>query len=199
MHIERCEVDIEEVVFYESLLVGTVGTGRGAASLPDNFGTGSSALRLRASDLATNLYKGRTVYKGRPAGRPARRKGRTAAYVELLGNGVFYSLNVDYRSNSTNCGVRAGIGSLRDALTAPAMFYCLYGTKHSLELGAGVGIYDFDGVWVDGGLWGTATIGYRYQPAEGFLFRIGFTPIVRPGGEGRQFLPWGGLSFGVTF
>lgn len=152
----------------------------------------------QATSQPTSTRAAQSIRAARQEGQPEG-KGRTAAYVELLGNGVFYSLNVDYRSNSTNCGVRAGIGSLRDALTAPAMFYCLYGTKHSLELGAGVGIYDFDGVWVDGGLWGTATIGYRYQPAEGFLFRIGFTPIVRPGGEGRQFLPWGGLSFGVTF
>ena len=56
---------------------------------------------------------------------------------------------------------------------------------------------DADGTTIFGSLgerasFATAIVGYRYQPEQGFLFRVGFTPLMNTEG----FFPLGGVSVG---
>ena len=151
-----------------------------------------------------------------------KRTARNAVYLELLGNGGLYSINYE-RALMDNVMARVGFsyfsigasatdGSGQDAsakvtlMTAPVMAnYLLGGGGHSFELGAGALVVYAGGEAESGGLSasangvgvaGTATAGYRYQPLDGgFLFKVGFTPLVTDSG----FTPWGGLSLGGTF
>jgi hypothetical protein len=148
-------------------------------------------------------------------------------YVELLGNGLLYTINYD-RFINDDMSLRAGFeyiglgasdpsGSGASASVSMMMIPLTFNyflTSHDkgkvgsskFELGAGIMIANFsasatgsagDVFSASGfGIAGTATIGYRLQPSDGgFIFRIGFTPLIGPGG----FLPFGGLSFGYGF
>ena len=139
---------------------------------------------------------------------------RNSIFVELLGNGGLYTLNYDHKFFDH---VSARIGAEYISLTGsdtnvedrvsifllPVMINYLVGNGNSrLELGAGAilgGVdanVDNETVNGIGGGSFTGTIGYRLQPRDGgFLFRIGFTPIVSSLG----FYPWAGLSLGATF
>ena len=139
---------------------------------------------------------------------------RNSIFLEILGNGLFYSLNYDHkifnhlsaRIGGMYLGVSEGVTDQNvSLLLVPVMANYLVGSGSSrLEIGAGLTLGsaggnidaaggDFD----EGGLAAfTSTIGYRLQPTDGgFLFRIGFTPIFTANG----FLPWAGLSLGGTF
>jgi hypothetical protein len=138
---------------------------------------------------------------------------QNAVYFEGLGQGLLYSVNVDHRFTE-NIAFRVGfssfsVGFITDVTitTIPLMAEFLTGHgSHHLELGVGIvpvhGSISSDffgtaegsvGAWVV--VW-TATFGYRYQPApEGFLFRIGLTPLFVP--HGAQI--WGGVSIGYAF
>jgi len=132
---------------------------------------------------------------------------RNAAYLELLGNALIYSLNYD-RKLTDHVSGRVGVMAL-GALVVPVMGNYLAGSgSHRLELGAGPMLVLAGEVDVDTGedgeeeidgssfLLGTATFGYRYQPLYGGLvFRIGITPIFSTEGA----VPWAGVSFGYTF
>ena len=145
-------------------------------------------------------------------------------YLELLGNGLLYTINYD-RFISDDISLRGGfeyIGLAASSGTESASIsmmlipitfnYFLTSHDHGkpgsskFELGAGIVIVNISGSasgnageLVSGsgtGIAGTATIGYRLQPSDGgFIFRIGFTPLIGAGG----FLPFGGLSFGFAF
>ncbi|HEX8361994.1 MAG TPA: hypothetical protein VF613_17885 [Longimicrobium sp.] len=128
---------------------------------------------------------------------------RTAGYVELLGNGLIYSVNVDHRFTERVSG-RVGLAAFGGA-AVPVMANYLTGSgSHHLEAGAGAlfiyipedrGPEDELEQAGSGGVLGTATLGYRYQPrAGGFVFRIGFTPIFGTKGV----LPWAGVSLGFA-
>jgi hypothetical protein len=82
--------------------------------------------------------------------------------------------------------------------------YLIGNGSNKFEIGAGIDYLSVSGGSIFGlhanasesKVFGTATIGYRYQQADGgFLFRIGFTPVF--GENGLQ--PLGGLSLGFTF
>ncbi len=149
----------------------------------------------------------------------SRRSAYNSVYLELLGNGVFYSINYD-RMFSKSMGGRIGIMWITDGddsfSVLPVMANYLIGKgKHKLELGLGaLVVFAFGPAAeneVDSGIRGTATVGYRLQPPDGgFVFRVGFTPIFFAGEEfnlGRPrsqqsataFAPWGGLSIGIGF
>lgn len=134
-------------------------------------------------------------------------------YLELLGNGGLYSVNYD-RLFTENFGGRIGfmyissldfiIVSAEDFVLFPVLLNYFVGNRHKLELGAGVifvsvksvGAFGFKSNSGGSNIVGTAVIGYRYQnPDGGFLFRIGFTPMINS--EGIE--PWGGISFGFSF
>jgi hypothetical protein len=136
-------------------------------------------------------------------------------YLELLGNGVAYSINYD-RMISEYVGARIGLSyipehetffdKVGDTFIVPALINYFVGKGSSkLELGAGI-IYiggdknthyiGFFSPKRNSAIRGTATFGYRHQSADGgFVFRIGFTPFFGFG----QFIPFGGISFGFCF
>lgn len=131
---------------------------------------------------------------------------RDAVYLELLGNGVLYTVNYDRRFTDDLTG-RVGLGVFGGVAVPVMANYLLGEGRGRLELGAGVvliGASDVDIGEVDPGeeeqdldwLAGTATVGYRYQPASGgFVFRIGLTPLFSLHGG----VPWLGVSFGRAF
>jgi len=143
---------------------------------------------------------------------------RSAIYVEVLGQGVLYSINYDYRL-TPHIGLRAGFTtwSLPSFLFAvgelkftgfPIMVNYLSGEGSShLELGIGVipAVISFDGqvIFFDTEfneeattVLGTATLGYRLQPQDGgFVFRIGLTPLF----TFKEAQLTGGLSLGFAF
>jgi hypothetical protein len=140
-------------------------------------------------------------------------------YVELLGNGVIYSLNyerfitddIDLRIGFDFFSLSARSGNEHahaSVLFVPIMvnYLGIGSADHKFELGLGpLLVYASAGVGGIGdstahasgfGVGGTATIGYRYVPHDGgFNFKIGFTPLFGRGG----FLPFGGVGFGAVF
>lgn len=133
-------------------------------------------------------------------------------YLELVGMGRLYSVNYD-RLFTENFGARIGFMYFAadqfaffndvEILLIPTTLNFLVGTgKHKFELGAGPvfisgssGFFGSDPVSGSGVGW-TGTIGYRYQKDEGgFMWRIGFTPLL----AGGKFFPSGGISLGFSF
>ncbi|MGH7481271.1 MAG: hypothetical protein ACRELV_03890 [Longimicrobiales bacterium] len=141
---------------------------------------------------------------------------RNAVYVELLGNGLLYSMNYERRFTERTAG-RVGAmfvagedeeGSDAAALFLPIMANFLFGDgNHHFEAGAGLGLVLSSAEEVDvgvggddddfgAGAYGTGTLGYRYQrPGGGIVFRAGLTPVFGP----EAFLPWLGVSIGYGF
>jgi hypothetical protein len=147
-------------------------------------------------------------------------------YLELLGNGLLYTINYD-RFISDDISLRAGFEYIGlgasdpssgesasvSMMLIPITFNYFFASHNNgtvgsskLELGAGVMIVNLSasatgsaGTLFSGsglGVGGTATVGYRYQPSDG-----GF--IFRIGftplfGPGG-FVPFGGLSLGYAF
>jgi hypothetical protein len=134
---------------------------------------------------------------------PIRTYSRNCLYLELLGTGILYSVNLEHRFDRHWSG-RMGFTAFSVPAVAfaepevsigvlgfPVLMTYLAGSRsHFLEMGAGVLILNVsaDGrdIWfgldVNGqmtAVLGAAAIGYRYQPANGgFLFRIGLTPLT---------------------
>jgi len=145
-----------------------------------------------------------------------------ALYVELGGNGAWYSVNYE-RYLRDDASVRLGAMYMSVEATAgessasaswlaiPVMFNYmgLAAGNHALELGAGVdfmhfsaGASTFDATATASGFVpvGTATIGYRYaRPQGGFLFKAGYTPLFFVTTDEKQVFHWGGMSFGYRF
>ena len=141
--------------------------------------------------------------------------------LELLGNGLLYSLNYERLLPAWNLGLRAGAslfvdrisnasgsGSLVLASFPLVASYFLGPPRHKLELGLGATILysdaasDSTGTKYQGSVSGlgvaaTGVVGYRYMPVgRGFTFGAGFTPLLR---ASKGFLPWGGASIGYAF
>jgi hypothetical protein len=136
-------------------------------------------------------------------------------YLELGGNGLLYSVNVDRRILPA-MGVRVGISvvplllgiSIEDRATLttiPVMAYFLTGPGRShMELGAGATFTNAEFKWETFGdtdesasvFIPTGTIGYRYQaPGGGRVFRATLTPVYLF----DEIIPWMGISYGRTF
>jgi len=142
---------------------------------------------------------------------------RNAVYIELLGQGVLYSVNYDYRIKE-NIALRAGLTtyginffSKTNVTGFPMMLNYLSG-KRKGHFEAGIGFMPLLAVteenagwfsWEDDqkkesavGFIGNINLGYRYQPRTGgFIFRINFTPLIFQ----EQLWPFGGISFGYGF
>ncbi len=123
---------------------------------------------------------------------------RNEVFLEILGNGFFYSLNYehffkDHFSWRVGAMYLGGTGKndvedqVRfDLLIVPVMLnYVLGSGSHHIEFGAGptlvylsVKVDVLDGI--DGfAFGGTARLGYLYRPPEGGLsFRLAYTPIL---------------------
>jgi hypothetical protein len=132
---------------------------------------------------------------------------QSAGYFEVLGQGILYSVNYDYRFRS-HVSFRAGFtawsvpsGShfdTRELIGFPLMLNYLSGKGNShFELGLGI----LPTIKRDLGpnnpaILFTATLGYRFQPIDGGLvFRVGVTPVFT---FDDFILPWVGLSIGVA-
>jgi len=115
-------------------------------------------------------------------------------YLELVGNGVLYSLNYDrILVDQQNWQVSGRIGGMyipgldynkRQMIGLPLEVSYLRGrNKHYLEVGLGFtttyGTYRLGESRIkDLALMGVARVGYRHQKREGGLFyKVGFTPV----------------------
>jgi hypothetical protein len=151
---------------------------------------------------------------------PIRTYSKNCLYLELLGTGILYSVNLEHRFAKHWSG-RVGFTtfSISDAAFAepelrtsflgfPVLMTYLAGSRsHFLELGAGVLVLNIGlngrdiwfGMDVNGqmtAVLGAAAIGYRYQPVNGgFLFRIGLTPLT----SFSRSIVLAGMSLGAAF
>jgi hypothetical protein len=136
-------------------------------------------------------------------------------FLELLGNGIFYSVNYDTRFSKKvdGLGGKVGFGYMgvdgdRYSSFPFLVNYLLGKNGHYFEIGAGANylVADFDNgaglidnpeiaKWE--GWSGSISLGYRYHPVDGgFSFRAGFTPMFNKG----NFNPfWPQVSFGYAF
>jgi hypothetical protein len=150
---------------------------------------------------------------------PTERSANNALYIELLGAGLFYSLDYDRAFGpvsgrigvgyfSINSGNNASGGSSSATFISVPVTISYLGIgslKHMFEVGAGVSINyfggssSFAGVSTSGSateVFGTVVLGYRYQPPDGgFFLRAGIDPIIGSFG----FLPWPYVGLGATF
>lgn len=146
------------------------------------------------------------------------RTANNALYVELLGAGLFYSINYDRRIGDLALrgglmyfSVSSGTNSAGESASASwvgvplSVSYNIGSVKHSFEVGAGITIHHISGSANTLGVESTgsattvlghAILGYRYQPPQtGFFLRAGLSPIVGSG----VFLPWPHCGLGATF
>jgi len=153
-----------------------------------------------------------------PDGHDAR-EPRRAVYVELGGSALFYAVHYEHAlgrhwavsAGASVLGVReVDTGGRLGWVLQPLMaHYMVGGSRHVLELGAGVtwGLARGDLNEVGSPrsfvpVLATAFLGYRYRPqARGVLVRVGVSPFY----GGRRFAPlgqrlqlWGGLSVGYA-
>lgn len=146
-----------------------------------------------------------------------------AVYVELLGNGGLYSLNYDRRVADA-VALRVGFGAWTaddlflgeeaetSFITVPVTAAWLMGSgNRRIELGGGVllGSRSREEAFGEGETSSsfvslTGIVGYRYQPARGFMFRVALTPFFGLG-DGDEaypedgFMPSVGISAGYAF
>lgn len=144
-----------------------------------------------------------------------------AAYVDLGGVGGFYSLNYDLTAlhfNNFKLGARIGLGVLTEGyegasfdLHVPITINALYAfaEKHHIEFGIGTQIASYEIRQINSPTdigWtrktealGSFSIGYRFQPIKGFLFRAFYSPLFYQDGIYFRFEQWGGISLGYAF
>ena len=133
-------------------------------------------------------------------------------FVEVLGRGIFNSINYEHNFSKTVDGWRAqiGMGYLPTSLISiPISGTYVFGKRnHHIELGAGATYYG-GYIWGDDDKFNPATnvlglVYYRYEKLKGkFYFKIG-TPITvfdidlknRINFSG---LPWPGIGLGYKF
>jgi len=130
----------------------------------------------------------------------------TSLYFELIGKGLI-SANIDFRINDNNrfsFGITLleyEVGKEGDAfqfyLTPGIMYYFIAGSvPYYFEVGAGASISPWYEDYYESRFTLHGVIGYRYQIKDGFLFRVGITPLYRVNGG---FFPIIGLSFGYSW
>lgn len=147
----------------------------------------------------------------------------TAFFAELGGPGILFSANLDKRfSNSQfGWGGRAGLGFVSgyivtdnlgnynnpaSVVTLPIQINYIFGktgSSHTFEVGGGftvagkkIEIMDFYDEKGGTNFFGTASFMYRRQPADGgFIWRVGFTPLIAKG----YIQAFVGVSVGYSF
>ena len=151
---------------------------------------------------------------------------KNAAYVELAGNGIFYSLNYEriiHQKGVFKSAARVGFTAMPlkvggDTYWSAALPLELIGligrNRHHLELGIGYTPYyyavgkfeigssgeEFDRYRLTSLL--PLRVGYRYQkPDGGFFFRIGYLPSMdfTPERTKLWVVTHGGISIGKSF
>lgn len=134
-------------------------------------------------------------------------------YFELLGNGIFASLNYERQLTSKpGFGLRTGVGyfsgdqELRLSIPIGVNYlFSLRGNKSFLDAGVGGTWSGADGLKKDVAsgernyrehIWSLVpSIGYRRHIKDNFMLRASFTPIINK----YRTLPWVGLSIGKRF
>lgn len=141
-------------------------------------------------------------------------QGTHAAFVELGGPGLEYSLNYEYEVQET-FAVRAGF-AVPVLLRVFFDYQSLIVTGHykrgenrgRLDLGGGIALMSFRRflVWdLDRSITAVTpvlNVGYRHEPVngEGVQFKIGFTPMFNLYDRSGSFVvPMAGLSLGYMF
>ncbi|NEU09776.1 hypothetical protein GZH53_15725 [Flavihumibacter sp. R14] len=118
---------------------------------------------------------------------------KKAIFFELLGSGMLYSLNYDFRlkpNSNQGFGLRVGLGKGTYTsnetfgsryTTLPVNFNYILGNKRS-GLEAGVSFtpeFSFQRFDDQFNFYSILNLGYRYQPINsGLLFRLAYTPIL---------------------
>lgn len=126
---------------------------------------------------------------------------KNTIYLELFGPGLLYSFNYERRIQDFNLRVGFGGASWGGAGYFVVPFGATYTgigvRQHRLELGA-TGTF----IFADNSFSRASTfafqpiIGYRRESRDGgFSFRAGLSPWI----SGSGVLPWGYVSFGITF
>lgn len=144
-------------------------------------------------------------------------KGKETVFIELLGNGGWYSLNYDrvfFHKRRDALTWRAGLTYMPYTNHTQSSEISLLGEcnylrgkrRHFLELGIGFTYWRVFRVdqhldqerYINFYLF--PRIGYRYQKAEGgMFFRVGFLPgVLLDWGLEQRLSPFGGVSFGYT-
>ena len=146
--------------------------------------------------------------------------GQTSFYAELGGPGILFSANLDKRFTKSNLGWggRIGLGFVSgyinnqgfydnpsSVVTIPIQVNYIFGksnSSHTFEVGGGVTVagkkIDVMDFYDDNrtAFFGTASFMYRRQPANGgFMWRIGFTPLIAKG----YIQASGGVGVGYNF
>ncbi len=144
---------------------------------------------------------------------------RNAVYAEILGAGVFYSVNYE-RFISDDVTVRMGVSSFSlrsnsgkdhsNIVIVPIVANYLLGHGNSrVEIGAGIDYVSDHGISLgdisrsysqhsSSGIIFIGSFGYRYQPSDGGMhFRLFATPFLSP--YTGKFAMWLGSSVGVCF
>lgn len=148
---------------------------------------------------------------------------KNAIFLELGGNGIFYSLNYDRLfpiSEKVNISSRVGIHYTNGfplefyrTMAVPievSGLYSIHQNKHFIEIGAGITYLNNHDLFVnqtENILACSFRAGYRFQnPSGGFFFKIGFVPLYDfyvenpiPDVPRNTWLFSGGIGFGVTF
>lgn len=148
-----------------------------------------------------------------------------SVFVELAGNGGYYSFNYDrimLAKTKWKVSGRVGVMYYSESLgylennkqstyAIPVeVSYLRGGSNHHLELGLGLTPYyerykDFESSDVNHlGVLPVARLGYRYQRREGgFFFKTGITPALQIKDKHYKYndthgLLWAGIAFGYT-
>lgn len=135
---------------------------------------------------------------------------RQVAYVELVGSGVFGSVNYDFRFKPGNdgLGMRTGLGYVPDVLVIPIGLNGLVGKNRiAFEYGAGVsasvffksksGNQTFSSGINNLGFIGFAKAGIRVTPKNnGLFFNINWNPMINTD-EIRWI--WFGIGIGYSW
>ncbi len=136
-------------------------------------------------------------------------------YLEICGNAMLVSINYErlvVQSNRFYLTGRVGLGmgtyisgmSSQDFLAVPFLLNLQYQLSNvvALEFGAGstlsfVPSHQYFNPLI------TGVIGMRVQSKGGFLFKVGFTPLVSLDNTfsmwGFETIPWAGISLGYSF
>ena len=127
------------------------------------------------------------------------------AYVEILGNGLGFSMNYEHPLYG-RVDLRVGGGGLMLKDWTYVMALAMVGWqfnsgRHAFRAAVGGGTIHFADMWfLEGNSetsgYATVSVAYRYQPKRrGFFLQIAFTPVMAE----RTVLPWGGLGVGYAF
>lgn len=133
------------------------------------------------------------------------RTAHNSVFVELLGNGLFDSINYERFFGDAGPSARAGIGyfSIGDVryLSVPLLVNYYVGDGDNMfELGLGAVVVNKSGSNLVLPCEGTAVVptgllAYRFVPRDGgFNFGFGATPFWAD-----KLVLWGGISFGAGF